>query len=294
MRFACAIIGASLLGVAAAASAAPGDADAPFFIHPATVSQPIPLTAHERQNLDMVLRWWREVVEARHTELAEQYQAEDYIQHNPNIPTGRAAFIRAFAAQGPPINPIPTELSHPPVVMGAKGDFVWLVFEYALKDPRAPASTQTYFFNGFDIVRIQNGKIQEHWDSSEKFSGSPAFVPSTAPAPSVWSAGALSATERRNVRLATEEFKDMMQYGHLELADRLIDPEYLEHNPNLEPGREALKEFLEQGMAAGPEPIRPEWMLAPKLTLAQGPYVLLMWYVSRKDPDDPSKTYTKN
>jgi hypothetical protein len=125
MQFAYAIIGASLLSMAAAASAAPGDADAPFFIHPATVSQPARLTAHERQNLDMVLRWWREVVEARH--------------------------------------------------------------------------------NGFDIVRIQNGKIQEHWDSSEKFSSSPAFVPSTAPAPSVWNAGALSATAGRNAYVASDE-----------------------------------------------------------------------------------------
>jgi hypothetical protein len=39
---------------------------------------------------------------------------------------------------------------------------------------------------------------------------------------------------------------------------------------------------------------RPEWRTAPKLILAQGPYVLLMWYVIKKDPDDPSKTYTKN
>jgi hypothetical protein len=52
------------------------------------------MTAAEKKNLDFVMNWWREVIESRHTEPAEKYRAEDYIQHNPNVPTGRAAFVR--------------------------------------------------------------------------------------------------------------------------------------------------------------------------------------------------------
>jgi len=33
------------------------------------------------------------VLHAGHFELAPKYQAENYIQHNPNVPTGRAGFI---------------------------------------------------------------------------------------------------------------------------------------------------------------------------------------------------------
>jgi predicted SnoaL-like aldol condensation-catalyzing enzyme len=58
------------------------------------------MTAAGQKNVDFVLNWWREVIEAKHTELAANYQAEDYIQHNPNVPTGRAAFKKFFNSRG--------------------------------------------------------------------------------------------------------------------------------------------------------------------------------------------------
>jgi predicted SnoaL-like aldol condensation-catalyzing enzyme len=270
----------------------PGLAESGYWINPPTMPQTAPMTASERHNLDMVMQWWREVIEARHTEFAEKYQAEDYIQHNPNIPTGRAAFVKFFSSLGPPVNPIPEELLQPPVVKGAKGDFVWLMFEYAIKDAHDPSIT--YRFNSFDIIRIENGKIQEHWDSSKKLAGSPAFVPSSATAPATWNTGVLSGRERDNIGLAAEEFKDMLQYGHLELADKIMDPGYIQHNPNLPQGRAGLKQFMSQLDGGKSEKIKPEWMLAPVFTLADGPYVLLMWDVKYKDPDDSTKSYTRN
>src|SRR5258708_15688384 len=82
------------------------------------------------------------------------------------------------------------------------GDFVWLIFEHQAKDPRD--SSKTHHFDSFEIIRIQNGKVQEHWDSEKKRPGTPVFVPSTAPAPSKWPAGQLSKEERRNLKLATD------------------------------------------------------------------------------------------
>jgi predicted SnoaL-like aldol condensation-catalyzing enzyme len=266
-------------------------AEAGDSINPPTKMQTAPITAGEQQNLDMVLQWWREVIEAHHTELAEKYQAEDYIRHNPNIPTGRAAFVKVFSSV-PPINPIPEHLLQPPVVKGAKGDFVWLIFEAEARDPHDPS--KTYHYNSFDILRIQNGKIQEHWDSSKKFSGSPVFVPSTTPAPSTWNTGRLSVGEQRNIGVANEEFKDMLQYGHLELADQTMDPGYIQHNPNVPQGREGFKRFMGHLTGGRSEEIKPEWKFGPVLTLADGPYVLMMWNVSDKDPADSTKTYIRN
>jgi predicted SnoaL-like aldol condensation-catalyzing enzyme len=45
------------------------------------------MNEQERRNLAFVLDWWREVIR-RPMELSSRYQAEDYIQHNPNVPTG--------------------------------------------------------------------------------------------------------------------------------------------------------------------------------------------------------------
>ena len=146
-------------------------------INPATAPQTAPMNAQEKKNLDMVLNWWREVIQGGHLELAPKYQAEDYIQHNPNIPTGRAGFVEFFSKFAKPKNPIPAKLENPPVVMGARGDFVWLVFETERKDPRDPS--KTYHSNSFDVLRIQNGKVQEHWDSAQKNKGAAPFRPAS-------------------------------------------------------------------------------------------------------------------
>src|SRR6266704_5929976 len=42
-------------------------------------------------NKRLVYDFWREVFEGGHMEFAERYMAEGYIQHNPNVPTGRTA-----------------------------------------------------------------------------------------------------------------------------------------------------------------------------------------------------------
>jgi predicted SnoaL-like aldol condensation-catalyzing enzyme len=126
---------------------------------------PSTMTKQEKANVQMVLNWWREVIVARHLDLAPKYQAEDYIQHNPNIPTGRAAFVKFFGGLGPP-TAIPDRLPDPPAVAFGKGDYVVLVWNHSAVDPANPARTYTY--NSFDCLRIQNGKVQEHWDDAQK------------------------------------------------------------------------------------------------------------------------------
>ena len=80
-------------------------------INPPTKRQTAPMTPQEKQNLDLVMNWWREVLYAGHFELAPKSQAENYIQHNPNVNTGRAGFIEFFTKLGrKPMNPIPKEM----------------------------------------------------------------------------------------------------------------------------------------------------------------------------------------
>ncbi len=265
-------------------------------INPPTKPQTAPLTAQEKKNLDMVLTWWREVLDGGHLELAPNFQAEDYIQHNPNVPTGRAGFVAFFGKFAKPKNPIPATLTNPPVVKGAKGDYVWLIFEHEDKDPRDPS--KTYHYNSFDVLRIQNGKVQEHWDSAQKMPGSGAVQTGQSPKPPMqWNTGKLSKEEQKTLELGTEELKDMLQYGHLELADKTMDPGYIQHNPNVPQGRDGFKQFMSRIPGRRPEdakPIKPEWLNPPVLTLVEGPYCLFMWDRKAKDPDDASREYTWN
>ena len=48
------------------------------------------------QNKKLVYDFWREVFEAGQMDRVEQYMDEGYIQHNPSVPTGRAAFVEFF------------------------------------------------------------------------------------------------------------------------------------------------------------------------------------------------------
>ena len=261
-------------------------------INPATKPQTAPMTAQEKKNLQFVLDWWREVLQARHMELAEKYQAANYIQHFPNLSTGRDAFVKFFGSR-PPVNPIPAKLDSPPVVSGAKGDFVWLIWEREEKDPRNPANT--YHFNTFDVIRLENGKIQEHWDSAKRTDKSPVVEYGVSPKPPMqWNTGKLSAEEKKTVAVATEELKDMLEYGHLELADKTMDPGYIQHNPNVPQGRDGFKQFMSRVPGRTPQDIKPEWKRAPVLTLANGPYSFMMWDRKEKDPADPSKDYVWN
>jgi predicted SnoaL-like aldol condensation-catalyzing enzyme len=148
-------------------------------INPATKPQTSPaMDAKEKANLQFVMDWWRDVVEGGHLDLTTKYQHDDYIQHNPNVPTGREAFVAFFrdVVQVKPKNPIPATLTNPPVVSGAKGDFVFLIFEQEQKHPADAA--KTYRSNSFEILRLANGKVQEHWDSAKRVA-----LPPGAPKP---------------------------------------------------------------------------------------------------------------
>ena len=261
-------------------------------INPPTTPQTAPMNKQEKKNLDMVLEWWRVVIQNRQLDQAPKYQAEDYIQHNPSVNTGRDGFVAFFSKLPKPPNPSADKLDNPPVVKGAKGDFVWLIFETEQKDPRDATGATTYHSNSFEMIRIQNGKVQEHWDSAMKMPHSGDIKTGVSPKPpSEWSTGKRDKEEEQTLALATEELKDMLQYGHLELADKTMDPGYIQHNPNVPQGRDGFKTFMSRVPGRTPKEIKPEWPNPPALTLVDGPYSVMMWDRTAKDPDDPSKTY---
>lgn len=265
-------------------------------LHPPTVAQTAPMTKREQQNLSFVLNFWREVLEAGHLELSTKYQAEDYIQHNPNVPTGRTGFLAYFSRDNQPVNPIPAALQNPPKVMGAKGDFVWMMFEFQKPNPND--SSKTYRYDHFDLLRLQNGKIQEHWDSAAKQPGAGSISPGISPRqPSQWNTGTLSRTEHQTLAVATQYIKDVMQYGYPELIARIVDANYIEHDPNITNGPEGLKHFVMQSASQRPGKtgaIQAEWPEPPALTLVNGPYCIMMWQRTEKDPDDSHKSYQRS
>ncbi len=117
------------------------------------------------QNKKLLYDFWREVFEGGHLELADKYMAETYIQHNPNVATGRKAFVDFFSKYRQP-QPIADTIKAPVVSIIAEGDMVMISFARELPDPKD--STKKYTTTWFDMFRIENGKIAEHWDAATK------------------------------------------------------------------------------------------------------------------------------
>jgi predicted SnoaL-like aldol condensation-catalyzing enzyme len=116
-------------------------------------------------NKRLVYDFWREVFEGGHMELVDKYLAEGYIQHNPMVPTGRAAFVEAFSKRVKPVA-IEARIKAPLVALTAEGDLVTLAFVRESDDPSAPG--KKYTTTWFDMFRIENGRIAEHWDPATK------------------------------------------------------------------------------------------------------------------------------
>jgi len=121
-------------------------------------------TPQEDKNLKMALDWQREVVVFGHTELASKYMAADYIEHNPNVPKpGMGGFVEYRAAKTP-ARPIQAALPMQPVKAFAKGDYVVMVWVHDDED----STGKKFQYNTYDVLRFQDGKIQEHWDDQPK------------------------------------------------------------------------------------------------------------------------------
>jgi len=154
------------LAFAAALCAAAG-AHAQLPVQPAANQEALLASADPAlaANKKLVYDFWREVFEAGHMDLAPKYMAEGYVQHNPNVPTGRQAFVDFFSAHVKP-KPIQDKVQAPLVAITAEGDRVILSFARELPDPKDAA--KKYTTTWFDMFRLENGRIAEHWDPAER------------------------------------------------------------------------------------------------------------------------------
>ncbi len=116
-------------------------------------------------NKKLVFDMWRAIIQGAHTELAPKYFTTGYIQHNPNVATGRDAMVQ-YMKSTRPVRPIDPTITFPVVAIMAEGDKVLVATVTYNPDPTAPGTK--YAGTHFDLFRIEDGKIAEHWDSVAK------------------------------------------------------------------------------------------------------------------------------
>lgn len=201
-------------------------------------------------NKRLVYDAWRTLIEARDTVAAEQYFAEDYIQHNPNVDTGRQGVLELFASFGAPLE-VQERVQAPLVSITAEGDLVALAQVDARDDPRPYTTTW------FDLFRIENGLIAEHWDHGRlPAGGTPAaYVPPQQNPEQEESLASDEPALAANKRLVHDMWRTLLDAQQVEEAPRFLAEGYVQHNPLANTGLQGFLAFFRQ--FAQPREVQP-------------------------------------
>ena len=106
-------------------------------------------------NKKVVFDFYRLVVEPRNVDLAGQFVAADYIEHDPQEQKGLENLIKTVKAMGPPPSEdIGTTLRNAPAFIMAEGDLVAYIFKDKSKTEEAFS---------LEVFRLKDRKIVEHW-----------------------------------------------------------------------------------------------------------------------------------
>jgi predicted SnoaL-like aldol condensation-catalyzing enzyme len=114
-------------------------------------------------NKRLVWNMWREFLQGGDLAAADKYLAPEYHQHNPNAETGLEGVKAYFRAAGMQKTE-PKDHIDRLVAITAERDLVTLALVRAGKDANGEDYTTTWF----DMFRVRDGKIVEHWDTATK------------------------------------------------------------------------------------------------------------------------------
>lgn len=199
-----------------------------------------PSLADVAANKEIVRNMMSDVFRSRDASAVDKYFAEDYIQHNPMVPSGSAP-IKKFLSKpvdaNAPKRP-PNEMHR---IFG-EGNLV---------------ATHSTLFNlgpkplvAFDVFRIENGKIAQHWDN--------LALLRTAPNPSgrtqvdgPTEVSDLAKTEA-NKALVIDLVQKMFINGEKLDVTKYINPKsYHQHNPDAGDGLQGLQKLMKANAAKG-------------------------------------------
>jgi predicted SnoaL-like aldol condensation-catalyzing enzyme len=185
----------------------------------------------------------------------EAHVAEDYIQHNPTVPDGRAGLIGLIEGT----RSIEGGVEVTPVRVLLDGDLVAV---------HSDASFGSAHVVIVDLFRFEDGQVAEHWDIIQP-------RPETTVSGRGMTDGSaeildLDRTEA-NRQLVLDFYREVLIEGHLDRSGAYLGSEYRQHNPQVADGLDGLTAFFthlrESGIPVSLDTIH--------RSIAEGNFVLL-------------------
>ncbi|SIO07227.1 nuclear transport factor 2 family protein [Vannielia litorea] len=197
----------------------------------ATLVTALPFTAlaDSAENKALVLEALENTLLAGNVEAVDQYFAEDIIQHNEMFASGIEAqkgVVGFLAGSGT-----------------FKADYLRVIADgnIVAVHARYEGFGETPVI-GFDVFRVEDGKIAEHWDN---------LIPEAAPNPSgrtqIDGATEITDLDKTEANKAlVEEFitKSLIEHADVNITDYISPVTYLQHNPMVADGLEGFGAFM--------------------------------------------------
>lgn len=276
-----------------AGSKAPVAVAVPVTAHPDPLSQLASTNPALAANKQLVFDFWRTVINAGHADAIDTMLAEGYTQHSPALPTGRAAIKQVFSAI-PRLEQVPALVSPPLVTSVGEGMLVVMALAEQLADPAGGKYTSTHF----NLFRVDNGRLAEHWHSVQTPPGPKALLPEEGGAQLI--TGAKGADQRAmltaadpaltaNKQLVFDMWRQVRDAGHTDMAAQYLDQNFTHHNPNAAPG---LAGFLAE-VAKHPHVALQDYIADPVVAIvAERDLVVVVTQHEFPHPHHAGRTYT--
>ncbi len=182
-------------------------------------------------NKALMQTYMDDLLQGRRDKFASYFDGNNYIQHNPLVAdnlTGLFAGLQALAKQG-----LQVKYDRVHKILG-EGNFVLVVAEGSFG-----SQPSAYY----DLYRIQNGKIAEHWDTIEaipprgEWKNSNGKFFSRAP---TTENDMTNTIEKTNKALVLEAFDTLFNKRDYVAAGKFWSPDYIQHSAHIAPGRDGL------------------------------------------------------
>lgn len=186
----------------------------------------------------LVMEALNEALVKGNPDVVPQYWAEDYIQHNPGFANGLEAqkgLVEFMSGSGS------FEAQYVRVI--ADEDIVAVHARYLGFGPKATI--------GFDVFRVEDGLIVEHWDNLiEEQPLNPSGRSQIDGATAITDLDKTAENKTKVVEFLT---KSMIEHAEIDITDYISPVTYLQHNPAVADGLEgfgaAMAEMAKNGNA---------------------------------------------